>query len=253
MRVLIPKNLSHNVPAILWIHGGGYVLGMADMIHYSMGKYLAEHYGAVVFSPEYRLARKYKFPAAFHDCCDALTYLFEHADEYHIDTSKVIVGGESAGGGLAASVCLYNRDFLHYPILLQLPLYPMLDCYDTASSEDNHAHVWNTKRNHWGWGKYLGEDYLDHPVSKYASVMREMNFHDLPPCYTYVEDGEPFYQETLDYVNKLSAAGVKADVDVYHGNTHAFDAFFFTANASNARMKLLNVVGEYLRERKNES
>ncbi|MBR2684552.1 MAG: alpha/beta hydrolase [Erysipelotrichaceae bacterium] len=248
MIVLQPENVNEKLPAILWIHGGGYITGMSAMVYMSMAKLISEEYGAIVFSPEYRLAPKYPFPAGFDDCCDALKYIFENADSYPIDLSKVIVGGESAGGGLAASVCLYNRDVLHYPVMLQLPLYPMLDCFDTESSKDNHGHVWNTKKNHYGWEKYLGKDYREHPVSKYASVMREANFENLPPCYTYVEDGEPFYSETLQYVENLKNANVPAKADIYHGKTHAFDLVSFLPNAETARQTLLIEVGKYLRK-----
>ena len=80
--------------------------------------------------------------------------MYDHADEQGIDRDRIIVGGESAGGGLAAAVCLYSRDKGEVPVSFQIPLYPMLDCEDTDSSRDNHAHGWNTKKNHWGWGLY---------------------------------------------------------------------------------------------------
>ena len=99
----------------------------------------------------------------------------------------------------------------------------MLDCEDTASSADNHGRVWNTRRNHWGWRHYLGETYGTDSVSKYASASRETDYSGLPPCYTFVCDGEPFYDETLTYIRNLQEAGIEARVDVYHGNMHAFD------------------------------
>jgi acetyl esterase/lipase len=179
-RVLQPQESEGPAPGILWIHGGGYMLGGSYMVEMSCGKMLAEKFGAVV-------------------------------------------GGESAGGGLTVAVCLFARDKGRIPIALQLPLYPMLDCEDTESSVDNHGRVWNTKRNHWGWKHYLGNLYGTDSVSKYASPARETEYSNLPPCYTFVADGEPFYAETLSYVNNLKAAGVEAKVDVYHGNTHAFD------------------------------
>lgn len=99
----------------------------------------------------------------------------------------------------------------------------MLDSEDTASSTDNHGKVWNTKRNHWGWKHYLGDLYGTENISKYASPARETDYSNLPPCYTFVADGEPFYEETLTFVKNLQQAGVDAKVDVYHGNVHAFD------------------------------
>lgn len=82
------------------------------------------------------------------DCYAALKWMYDNAAELGIDPERIIVGGESAGGGLTAAVCLYARDKGEVPVALQLPLYPMLDSEDTASSADNHGKVWNTKRNH---------------------------------------------------------------------------------------------------------
>lgn len=239
------------VPGILWIHGGGYMLGMASMVHFTAGKMLAKKYGAVVVSPEYRLATKAPYPAALEDCYDALKYMYDHADELGIDRSRIIVGGESAGGGLAAATCLYARDRGEAPVRFQIPLYPMLECEDTDSSRDNHGHVWNTKRNHWGWSHYLGDLYRTDHIPKYGSPAKETDYSGMPPCYTFVSDGEPFYAETLTYVEKLKKAGIPAEVDVYHGNVHAFDMLMpWTKNAKAATQKLVEVVGETLREMK---
>ena len=221
MRVLQPKKAEGPVPGILWIHGGGYMLGGSYMVDMSCGKMLAEKYGAVVVCPNYRLAGKAPYPAALEDCYAALEWMYANADELGIDKTRIFVGGESAGGGLTVAVCLWARDKGEIPIALQLPLYPMIDCEDTASSADNHGRVWNTKRNHWGWEHYLGDQYGSDQVSKYASPARETDYSNLPPCYTFVADGEPFYAETLAYVKNLQEAGVDAKVNVYPGNVHS--------------------------------
>lgn len=236
------------VPGILWIHGGGYMLGGTYMSPMTCAPMLAKCSGATVVFPDYRLAWQAPFPAALEDCYAALEWMYENADDLGIDRSKIVVGGESAGGGLAAAVCIYARDKGRIPIAMQIPLYPMLDSEDTATSSDNHGRVWNTRRNHWGWRHYLGTPYrsrsickklsvsnLSHsesagiesgqsePVSKYASPARETDYSKLPPCYTFVCEGEPFYAETLTYIMNLKNAGVPAKVDVYPGNIHAFD------------------------------
>ncbi len=210
-------------PAILWIHGGGYMLGMKSMVYGSCGKMLVERYGGIVVSPSYRLAPRHRYPAALEDCFAALSWMWEHAEELGGDREKIVVGGESAGGGLAAAVCLKARDEGEIPIAMQLPLYPMLDCRDTASSADNHGRVWNTARNHRGWAAYLGDLYGTDDVPAYASAARETDYSGLPPCYTFVGDGEPFYAETLAYAEALQRAGVEAHLDVYHQDIHAFD------------------------------
>ena len=117
----------------------------------------------------------------------------------------------------------------------------------TESSRHSHSHGWGTRRNHWGWHKYLGELYVTDHVPSYASPARETDYSGLPPCYTFVEDGEPFRDETLTYVQNLKDAGVEAHVDVYHGNIHGFDTMRWTKNAKEARKKLILAVEKYLK------
>ena len=236
--ILRPAGQKGPVPGILWIHGGGYMTGMAAMVYGSCGRMLARKYGAVVVSPGYRLAWKKPYPAALEDCYTALEYMADHSEELGIRRDQLIVGGESAGGGLAAAVCLYARDKGRIPVAYQIPLYPMLDCFDTPSSRDNHGRNWNTRRNHWGWKHYLGDLYGSPSVPKYASPSRETDYTGLPPAYTYVLDGEPFLDETRTYIRNLQEAGVDAAVDVYHGDFHGFDVFFWTRNAKTAKRKL---------------
>ena len=132
-----------------------------------------------------------------------------------------MVGGESAGGGLCAAVCMMARDRgIH--VSFQLPLYPMISNLDTESSRNNHGKIWNTRKNHLGWRIYLRKD-AKQAVSPYAAPANQRDYRDLPPCYTFVGDGEPFYAETLRYVEELRRAGVDATVDVYHTDVHAFD------------------------------
>ena len=143
-----PATEQAKLPGILWIHGGGYAVGMAAMVNVSCGKLLAEEFGAVVVSPEYRIALRAPYPAALEDCYAALLYMHFHADELGIDRDRIVVGGESAGGGLAVATCLLARDMGDVNVAMQIPLYPMLDCEDTLSSRDNHGKVWNTKRTY---------------------------------------------------------------------------------------------------------
>ena len=111
----------------------------------------------------------------------------------------------------------------------------MLDWRDTESSRDNHGRVWNTKRNHWGWKGYLGDLWGSGDVPAYASPALAEDLSDMPPCYTFVNDGEPFFSETLAYVRRLQAADVPAECNVYHGDVHAFDMLTpWTRNAKDA-------------------
>ncbi len=236
LRILQPRDRTGKLPGILWIHGGGYMTGMSAMVYSSCGAMLARKYGAVVVSPAYRLAWQAPYPAALEDCYAALCYMNDHAGELGID--RIIVGGESAGGGLAAAVCLCARDRGEVRVDYQLPLYPMLDCEDTPSSRDNHGHGWDTRRNHWGWRHYLGGLYGTDGVPAYASASRERDYRHLPPCYTFVCDGEPFLDETRTFVDNLRRADVPAELDVYPGNIHGFDFLFWTRKARQARKTL---------------
>lgn len=208
-------------PGILWIHGGGYVTGMKEMIYMSRAVALVRKYGAVVVTPGYRLAGRSPFPAALDDCYAALCYLHDNADTLGINPNLLMVGGESAGGGLTAALCMYAHDRGDIRIAFQMPLYPMLDDRDTDSSRNNHRLPWNTFFNHRAWKKYLSA--VDGNPSAYAAPARQTDFSALPDCYTFVGNKEPFYCETLAYVDALRAAGVRAHVDVYPTGFHAFD------------------------------
>ena len=226
MKLLILRPVAaakprEQTPGILWIHGGGYVTGMASMVFFSRAVSLVKRYGAVVISPEYRLAGKAPYPAALEDCYAALLYLKEHAADLGVCSGKLMVGGESAGGGLTAALCMLARDRGEVKIAFQMPLYPMLDDRDTPSSRDNRGFPWNTKRNHAAWKQYLREVAGEAPP--YAAPARQKDYTGLPPAYTFVGDREPFYCETLTYVEKLREAGVSAAVDVYPTGFHAFD------------------------------
>lgn len=224
MLVLQPtanRKPKDKTPGILWIHGGGYVVGMARMIYISRALNLVKKYGAVVVTPEYRLAGKSPYPAALEDCYSALKYLKIHADELGCNRDQIMVGGESAGGGLTAALCMYARDKGEIKIAFQMPLYPMIDNRDTESSRDNHGISWNTKYNHAAWKIYLRN--IDGNPPPYAVPARQANFKELPPAYTFVGSKEPFYCETISFIKNLKAAGVPAHADVYPTGFHAFD------------------------------
>ena len=220
--VLAPKKQPVQATGILWCHGGGYIAGMKEMVHMSRAVDLVKRFGAVVVSPGYRLAPWAPYPAALEDCYAALLYLKEHAAEFGVRDDQLMVGGESAGGGLCAAVCIKARDTGAVNVAFQMPLYPMLDDRDTESSRNNHGRVWNTRKNHFAWGCYLRGQNREN-LSPYAAPARLTDFAGLPPAYTFVGDGEPFYAETVRYIEQLKAAGIPASVDVYHCNVHAFD------------------------------
>lgn len=220
--VLSPEELSAPATGVLWIHGGGYISGMKEMVYISRAVELVKSFGAVVVSPGYRLAPFSPYPAAIDDCYAALLYMKEHAAELWVREDQLMVGGESAGGGLCAAVCIKTRDTGEVNVAFQMPLYPMLDDRDTETSRDNHGRVWNTWKNHFGWRCYLrGTDRETLPP--YAAPARVENMEGLPPAYTFVSTGEPFYAETLEYIRRLKDCGIPASADVYETDMHAFD------------------------------
>lgn len=220
--LLSPRTAQGNATGVLWLHGGGYAVGMKEMVHMSRAVGLVKHFGAVVLAPGYRLSLQSPYPAAMDDCYAALLYLKEHSTALGIRPGQIMVGGESAGGGLCAAVCIRARDTGSVNVAFQMPLYPMLDDRDTETSRDNHGRVWNTRRNHLAWRLYLrGTDRAQ--LSPYAAPARLTDFTGLPPAYSFVGDGEPFYAETVRYFDRLRAAGVPAKLDVYHIDLHAFD------------------------------
>ena len=242
--ILHSKETKQNAPGVLWIHGGGYILGMKEMVYMSRAVDLVKKYGAVVISPGYRLAWVKPYPAALDDCYAALKYMSDNADMLGINPHQIMVGGESAGGGLAAAVCMMARDRGDVKIAYQMPLYPMLSNIDTDSSRDNHGRVWNTRRNHIGWRFYL-RGAAKEKVPAYASPAQQENYSGLPPAYTFVGDGEPFYTETLQYIENLKAAGVPAEADVYHSDVHAFDLLHPEDELSREAVQRFNEHFEY--------
>lgn len=241
------KTRTGNAPGVLWIHGGGYILGMKEMVHMGRAVDLVKKHGAVVVSPGYRLAWQAPYPAALNDCYYTLLYVKNHAVELGIREDQIMAGGESAGGGLCAALAMMARDRGEVKVAYQMPLYPMLDNFDTESSRDNHGRVWNTRRNHFGWRMYLGKD-AKKAVPPYAAPARQTDFTGLPPTYTFVGDGEPFYRETLDFIENLKKAGVEADVDVYPSDMHAFDMLKPELDISRQAIRKFNEKFEYAKK-----
>lgn len=208
---------------ILWLHGGGYALGAPEMAIMSFPRHLLRQCNCVMVSPDYTLSTIKPYPAALNDAYTALQWLKENRKRLGVDCEKLVVGGESAGGGLTAALCLYARDRGEDCIGLQLPLYPMLDDRVTETSKDNHAPVWNTKANKAAWRIYLGDRVMNNGVPVYAAPARETDYTGLPPAISVVGTAEPFYAETQTFFKMLRQAGIETALKEYEGAYHAFD------------------------------
>jgi acetyl esterase/lipase len=221
--VYSPLSPKTDVPGLLWIHGGGYGLGVPEQDEVFIRRFV-EASDCVVVSPDYTLSIDKPYPAAFEDCYAALLWLKENSDRYGIRDDQIFVGGESAGGGLAAAVSLYARDKGEVAIAFQMPLYPMIDDrMNTESAKDNNAPLWNSKSNNLGWKLYLSDLFGTPDVPAYAAPARGDDFSGLPPTCTYVGSIEPFCDETIAYVENLRSRGVPVTFKVFDGCFHGFD------------------------------
>jgi acetyl esterase/lipase len=186
-------------------------------------KRLIQASNCVFVAPDYRLSIDEPYPAALEDSYEALLWMKDHAEELGIRDDQLMVGGESAGGGLTAALSLYTRDRGEVKIAFQMPLYPMIDDrMITESAGENNAPLWSSDSNRWAWKLYLG-GLFGKNVPAYAAAARATDYQNLPPTLTFVGDLEPFRDETLQYVRKLREAGVPVDFEIYKGCYHGFD------------------------------
>lgn len=219
VRVYKPKKEMKEYPALLWIHGGGHILGTPEQNEALMFEFVKKA-ECIIAAPDYRLAPEHKYPANVDDCYAALVWMTENLP---VKKDKVAVAGQSAGGGLTAAVALRARDEGKPAICFQMPLYPMLDCRNiTPSSYQIKDHrVWNRDFNLTAWKMYLGD--INGDVPEYASPALAKDLSGLPPAYIMVGTLDPFRDEDIDYANRLMKAGVPVELHVVPGAFHGFE------------------------------
>jgi acetyl esterase/lipase len=224
VRVLVYERAGRSRPsgALLWIHGGGLVMGAPEQGHDLCSRF-AEQLGLVVVGVDYRLAPDHPFPAGLEDCYAALAWLHAQAGALGVDPARIAVGGDSAGGGLAACLAQVAHDRGGPAIRFQLLQYPMLDDR-TALREDHDALVWTSASNRYGWSAYLGHLPRHDEPRPYASAARRTDLRGLPPTWIGVGDVDLFHRECADYAARLRAAGVPCALHLapgmYHGAEH---------------------------------
>lgn len=208
--------------AVVWMHGGGWVMGDLDTEHPWAAR-IAEGSGAVVISVNYRLSPEHRFPAALDDAYAVLTWTAEHAAELGIDPDRIAVGGHSAGGGLAAQVALRARDRQGPPIHFQLLNEPELDDrQQTWSARQFTDTPWvNRDVVTASWRHYLGSA----PASQYAAPARATDLSGLPPTYIATAEFDPNRDEGIDYALRLLQAGVPVELHQWPGTFHGSQAF----------------------------
>jgi len=228
-----PIDQPSKLPALLWIHGGGYVMGDIEQDDRVM-KQLVNRIGCVAVSVDYRLAPEHPFPAPVEDCYAGLKWLFGHADELGVERSRIAIGGASGGGGLAAGLALMVRDRGEVPVAFQLLIYPMIDDRNVtpASYAITDPRMWHRESNRLGWKAYLGRDGGGADVSPYAAASRATDLSKLPPAYIPVGALDLFVDENIEYAQRLIQAGVPTELHVYPGAFHGFDLFAPSAKVS---------------------
>ena len=214
-------------PAIVHIHGGGYVLGEAKMSLRPMQE-VAAALDCVVVTVDYRLAPEVRFPGALEDNYTALKWVYDQAAILGVDRARIAVMGESAGGGHAAMLAIAARDRGEVPLCYQALVYPMLDAR-TGSTKRKPPYmgalVWNEAKNRFGWSSLLGQPAGSAKVPPGSVPARVANLKGLPPTFIGVGSIDLFVDEDVEYARRLLDAGVACELVVIPGGFHGFDNF----------------------------
>jgi acetyl esterase/lipase len=207
-------------PAFLHMHGGGYVSGAAGG---GLPQSIAQNHGCYVVSVDYRLAPETRFPGALEDCYAALGWLYANADRLGIDKNRVAIGGESAGGGLAATLAIAARDRGEFTIAYQLLIYPMLDDRTGSRAIPSHIgqYIISRASTKFCWEQLLGSEARRPP--KGAVPAREAKLADLPPAFIGVGAIDLFVEEDIEYARRLIDQGVSTELFIVPGAFHGFD------------------------------
>jgi acetyl esterase len=208
------------LPALVYYHGGGWVIGDIDT-HDVLCRQLCQASGCAVFSVDYRLAPEHVFPAAYDDAQAAFQWAASHATSLSIDAKRIAVGGDSAGGNLAAAVCLGARGGSHQPAF-QLLIYPATLMYpDTQSYRDNgEGYALTAEVMDWFMNHYLPEPEDAHDWR--ASPLKAGSHANLPPALVITAGFDPLRDEGRLYANALSAAGSSAEYICFERQIHGF-------------------------------
>ena len=220
VRIFTPIGGRTLKAAVLDLHGGGFAIGttrMDDQLNIA----IAREVDAVVVSVEYRLAPEHPFPIPAQDCYDALVWLSQEHERLGVDQDRIAVHGDSAGGGLAATVCLWARDRKGPRVAFQSLLEPELDdrCDTPSMLAGTDTPVWYRDNALLSWRYYLGGQ----DATPYAAPARMDDLRGLPPTYVTVNQIDPLLDEGLAYARRLIDAGVPTELHLWPGAYHGFD------------------------------
>jgi triacylglycerol lipase len=225
VRIIVfrPKSVAGLTAGILHIHGGGYVMGSADMDR-AAHTANADTLGCIIVAVDYRLAPETSYPGALEDCYAALHWLHGEAEQLGVDRQRIGVSGSSAGAGLAAALALFVRARGEALIAFQHLAAPMIDDRTCLRPPNPHVgqYIWTPGNNLFGWTALLGREPGGPDIPPFAAAAREDDLKGLPPTYLAVGALDLFLQENLTFVNKLAQAGVAVELHVYPGAFHGF-------------------------------
>ncbi|MEV5412892.1 alpha/beta hydrolase [Thermopolyspora sp. NPDC052614] len=216
-----------NAPCVYWMHGGGMIMG-DRFSQIDIPLEWLDALGATVVTVDYRLAPENGGSTPVEDCYQGLLWVAEHADDLGIDPARIIVAGASAGGGLTAGVTLLARDRGTPPIAAQILICPMLDHRNITVSSRQYAGepgIWTRETNEFAWRSLLG-DRTDDQIPAYISPATADDLSGLPTTYIDAGTAEVFRDESVDYATRVWAAGGQAELHVWAGGFHGFDALF---------------------------
>jgi acetyl esterase/lipase len=233
LSIFAPAGQQGAGPGIYHIHGGGMIVG-ERFTGLDVPVAWVDRFGAVCVSVEYRLAPEFPDPYPTEDCYAGLTWVAEHAAELGLDPDRLIIEGSSAGGGLSAGVALLARDRQGPALAGQVLICPMLDDRDQTVSAGQFAGFgpWDRGSNRTAWAAYLSGRQGTGDVSVYAAPARATDLSGLPPACIDVGSAEVFRDEDVAYASQIWADGGVAELHVWPGAYHSFDAMFPDARLS---------------------
>ena len=222
VRVYSPKNVSKPAPGLIYIHGGGMIMGGLDGEDGTC-QMMADRLGAVIASVDYRKAPEDPYPAAPEDCYAASSWVFENAAELGMHPENIGIYGHSAGGGLAIAVALMAKDRSGPKFSFMAPIYPMIDDRNVTESSKlvTDVGIWDRAGSLEAWGWYLGGKEADH----YAAPARAKDLTGLPPAYIDVGELDMFRDEDIEFAKRLAEANVQVEFHLWPGAYHASEIF----------------------------
>lgn len=237
-----PAGEKGPLPCLVYCHGGGFCFEGAWYIHRNVAEYARTAHCKVAFL-HYRTSDRAPFPAPFQDCCAGLSYVWDNSVPLGIDRTRVALGGDSAGGALAAACCLWARDGGKIKVCFQMLIYPVTDAGMTSRSMKRYVDspMWNRSLNRSMWRIYLRDG--DHGKREYASPMCAKDFSRLPAAYVETEEYDCLHDEGVAFGEALRLAGCPVQLEDVRGTFHGFDVI------GKARMtkRMLRIRGQALR------